>query len=106
AHRGGQHVIGVAAVERNSGHLDARLTGKEVAPAARVAIAAVPPMPADSDALAGRPSGRNARPERVDDADHLVARHARVFDPGKVAFLGERIAVADAAGLNLEPDRP
>ena len=44
------------------------------------------------------------RPDGVDCTDDLVARHARVLDVGEQPFLGHAIAVADAAGLDLDPD--
>ena len=88
--RGGDHVVGVAAVERDAGDLHAGLAGEEVAAAAVVAVAAVPGVPADADALAGLPPRRDVLAHGVDHADHLVARDAREGDAGPVALLGER----------------
>jgi hypothetical protein len=42
------------------------------------------------------------RTDGVDHADHLVPRDARVGDPGPLALLGHRVAVADAAGLDTD----
>ena len=42
----------------------------------------------------------------VDHADHLVPRDAREGDAGPEAILGHRVAVADAAGPNLDPHGP
>ena len=86
--RRGDHVVGVAAVERDAGHLDSGLAGEEIAAAAGVAVAAVPRVPADADALAGLPARRDVLAHGVDHADHFVPRNARVLDPGPVAFLG------------------
>src|SRR3954463_8505918 len=75
----------------------------EVAAAAVVAGKAVPGVPTDADALAGLPPLRDVLADGVDQADHLVPRHAREGDPGPVALLGQHVAVADAAGLDLNP---
>src|SRR5262249_43557871 len=104
--RGGDQVVGVAAVERDAGHLRAGLAGEEVAAAAVVAGEAVPGVPPDADALAGLPTLRDVLTHGVDRADHLVPRDAREGDAGPVALLGHRVAVADAAGLNPDPHGP
>ena len=66
----------------------------------------MPGVPADADPLAGLPPRRDVLAHGVDHADHLVPRHAREGDPGPVALLGHRVAVADAAGLDLDPHGP
>src|SRR5262249_46314879 len=104
--RGGDQVVGVAAVERDASHLRAGLAGEEVAAVAVVAGEAVPGVPTDADALAGLPTLRDALARGVDHTDQLVARDAREGDAGPVALLGHRVAVADAAGLNLDPHGP
>src|SRR5262249_4584636 len=104
--RGGDQVVGVPAVERDAGHLYACLPGEEVAAAAVVAVPAVPGVPTNADALAGLPPLRDVLARGVDHADHLVPRDAREGDAGPVALLGHRVAVADAAGLNLDPHGP
>jgi hypothetical protein len=42
--------------------------------------------------------------DRVDAPGDLVTRHARQLHAGKAARPNERIAVANAAGLDLDPD--
>jgi hypothetical protein len=68
-------------------------------PPAIAAIAAGAAEPADPDPLFGRPTF-NIGTEGVDDADHLVTGNTGVADPGKQAFDGHGIAVADATGLH------
>ncbi len=63
----------------------------------------MPGVPTDTDALAGGPTRGDVIADGVDHADDFMARHARVLDAGHVAFLGEGVAVADAAGLDLDP---
>src|SRR4051794_36882311 len=104
-HRG-DHVVGVAAVERDAGHLHAGLAGEVVAPAAVVAGEAVPGVPTDADALAGLPPPRDVLAHGVDHTDHLVPRDAREGNAGPLALLGKDVAVADAAGLDLDPHGP
>ena len=70
----------VAAVESDAGDLP-RHAGEEIPAAAGVAPAAIAAVPADADALARLPSG-HARADRIDHAGHLMARHARVLNPG------------------------
>src|SRR5262249_52766715 len=60
-------------------------------------------VPADGDALAGGELA-GAGAQRVDDPDDLMARNARVLDPRKLAIDRGRVAVAYAAGLDLDPD--
>src|SRR5262249_48968950 len=71
-----------------------------------VAVPAVPGVPTDADALAGLPTLRDVLAHGVDHADHLVPRDAREGEAGPEALLGHRVAVADAAGLNLDPHGP
>src|SRR5437660_1770007 len=63
---GGDHVVGVAAVERDAGHLHAGLAGEVVAPAAVVAGETVPGVPTDADALAGLPPPRDVLAHGLD----------------------------------------
>src|SRR5262245_38807237 len=104
--RGGDQEVGVAAVERDAGQLRAGLAGEEVAATAVVAGEAVPGVPTDADALAGLPPPRDVLTHGVYHADHLVPRDAREGDAGPVALLGKDVAVADSAGLNLDPHGP
>ena len=83
--RGGDQVVGVAAVERDASHLHAGLAGEVVAAAAVVAGGAVPGVPPDADALAGLPPLRDVLARGVDHADHLVPRDAREGDAGPKA---------------------
>src|SRR5215831_14696866 len=104
--RRGDQVVGVAAVERDASHLRAGLAGEKVAATAVVAGEAVPGVPTDADALAGLPPLRDVLAHGVDHTDHLVPRDARKGDAGPLALLGKDIAVADAAGLDLDPHGP
>jgi hypothetical protein len=60
-------------------------------------------MPTDSDALAGFPVGYVGA-HGVDAAGNFVSGNARVLDAGPLAFFHQRIAVADAASLDSNPD--
>src|SRR5205823_2896382 len=60
----------------------------------------------------GRPRNRTADQPAIihavplsapDHADHLVPRDGRAGDPGPTVFLRDRVAVTDAAGLDLDP---
>jgi hypothetical protein len=55
-------------------------------------------VPAETDALAGLEEGYIGA-DGVDDASDFVAGGARELKAGPVAFLGERVRVADAAGV-------
>ena len=61
-------------------------------------------MPAEADALAGLEE-RDVGADGVDDAGDLVAGRAGKLDAGPLAFFGERVAVADAAGAARECGR-
>src|SRR6185436_15617570 len=39
----------------------------------------------------------------IHNADHFMARHARILQAWPVAFLDERIAMANATSLDLDP---
>jgi hypothetical protein len=58
-------------------------------------------VPTDANALARLPLG-NAGAQFVDDARDFVSRNARILNAGPLAFFGERVTVADAAGLHLD----
>ncbi|MEJ2632822.1 MAG: hypothetical protein P8011_08550 [Acidihalobacter sp.] len=53
-------------------------------------------MPAHADTLSGREA------QRVDAADDLMARYARILDAWECAVFDEGVAVADAAGFDLD----
>jgi hypothetical protein len=97
-------VIGIAAVAGDAGDVGGRLAGKEVPPAAVIAIPAVSAVPAEAGALAGRPSG-HARADCIDNPDDLMSWNSRVRYTRKVSFLSQRIAVADSASLHLDSYR-
>jgi len=59
-------------------------------------------MPAHAHALARFPF-RNTRTHGIHDPDHFMAGHTRISQARPVAFLDQRIAVADAAGLDFDP---
>ena len=61
-------------------------------------------MPSDADPLAGSPPG-DAGTDGIHDADHLVPGHDRISHPGQASMNTKSVAVADAAGLYLDPDR-
>src|SRR5262249_479958 len=79
--------------------------GEELPAAAGVAIPAVAAVPPDADPLARLPPG-DAGADRVDHPGNLMAGDLRVLKPRETTLLGDRIAVADAAGLHLDPHRP
>ena len=58
-------------------------------------------VPTHADTLALLPLG-NTVTDFVDDAGHFMTGNARILDPGPVAFLGERVAVADTTGLYFD----
>jgi hypothetical protein len=90
-------LLGPAAVVGDARDLEV-LALDEVAAAARVAAEARAAEPADADAVAG-PDVLHALADGVHDARDLVPRHARVLDR-HVPQRGDRVAVADAAGLD------
>ena len=95
-------VLGVAAVVADAGDLRL-LAVEEEALAARVAHEAVAAVPADADAVARLPL-RHLGAHRVDAPGDFVAGDARQREPGKRPPLHERVAVADAARLDLDAD--
>ena len=100
---GRDHVIRIAAIEIDAGDLMVFGAGEEIAAAAFIAMAAMFAMPADADALAGFPF-RDARADGVDDADDFVAGDAGILNAGEQAGFGNGIAMANAAGLDFDPD--
>jgi hypothetical protein len=79
------------------------LTRGEFSPATRLADGAVASDPADADALSFSPVG-DTFADRIDNSRDFVAGDARVGEAGKKPFLGEKIAVAKAAGLHFYSD--
>jgi hypothetical protein len=101
---GGDHVFGIPAVVEDAGNFES-LTRGEITPSAGVTNGAMAANPADADALSFGPVG-HAVPHGVDHACDLMTGNPRVSEPGKKPFLGEQIAVAEAAGLHLQTDFP
>ena len=58
-------------------------------------------VPSDADALAGLPVG-DIGADGVDAAGDFVSGNARILDAGPMAFLYQRVAVADAAGFDFD----
>jgi hypothetical protein len=78
---GGDHVLSVAAVDRDPGGLAAH-AGEELAAAAVITIAAIAAVPPYTNALTWLPSG-GVGPDRVDHTRHLVAGNTRVLNTRK-----------------------
>jgi hypothetical protein len=58
-------------------------------------------VPAYANTHAQLPIG-HVRPDGVDETHHLMTRNARISYGGNCTDHGEHVAVADAAGLNLD----
>src|SRR6266851_6818247 len=71
---GSHHRLGISAVIRDAGDAQVAAVNKP-APQARLAMPAMPPKPADTDALPDPPPA-HAGADRVDHARDLVARNA------------------------------
>jgi len=99
---GRNHVFRVTAVMADAGNFS-ELAEHEIAAAAGIASETMASVPSDSDALAGFPVG-NVSTDSVDAAGDLVSGNAWILDAGPMAFLYERVAVADAAGFDFNPD--
>ena len=95
---GGDYVVGIATIVVDTGDLLV-FAKHEVAAAAGLAVVAMAAMPAEANALAGLEDG-NVGSDGIEYAGDFVAGNARKLDAGPHAQLGERIAVADPAGLN------
>ena len=66
-----------------------------------VAIAAIPAMPANTDALATFP-WLHSFADSIDNSNDFVSRHTRILNTGPESFLDQRIAVTNAARLDLD----
>lgn len=95
-------VLGVAAVVADARDLGI-LAVDELTAAARIALEAVPAMPAHAHAIAGLPR-RDLVANGIDAPRDLVTGNPREFDAGIGTGLDEHVAVAHAAGLDLDPD--
>src|SRR6185312_10051695 len=69
--------------------------------AAVLAASVVAAVPADADPLADLPAA-HAGADRVDDAGDLVAGDARILEARELASDDERVAMTDAARLDLD----
>ena len=94
----------ISAVVTESGDLHVG-TVHEVATPAREAGPVLTAVPAHADSLTVRPL-RHARAHVVDHPRDFVPRHARIHEARPAAFLGEDVAVTDAARLDANPDVP
>ena len=70
-----------------------------------VAIAAVPAMPTNPDALAILP-WLHAFADSIDDSDYFMSRHTRILNPGPESFLYQRIAMTNAARFDFDSHPP
>jgi hypothetical protein len=99
---GRDHVFLVTAVMADAGNFF-ELAIDEIAAAAGIAGETMATVPSDSNALAGFPVG-NVSADGVDAASNFVSRDAWILDAWPIAFLYQRIAVADAAGFDFNSD--
>jgi hypothetical protein len=100
--RGGEHVLGVAAIVADAGNFLVS-TMDEIAAAALEAGSVVPAVPPDTDALTLFPH-RDAGADFVDDASDFVAGRTRIGDTREEAVFHKVFAEADTAGLNTDAD--
>src|SRR5262245_17213174 len=98
------HHFGISAIMMNAGILLVP-TVHEIAIAAELAIAARTAEKSDTHTLPKRPA-LDTGTKRIDPPNELVARDARVGDTGEASVDCRRIRVADATGLNANPDLP
>src|SRR5262249_10131911 len=101
--RRGDQVLGVAAIISEPRYL-AGHAGKELTPAAVTAVSAIAPVPADADPLTRLPVSDSVA-DRINHPAHLMTGDAGVLKSWIISFLDERIAVADAASEDPDPDR-
>src|SRR4029077_325764 len=98
------HILRVAAVKRDAGHLSGRASEK-IASATRITAKAMTGMPAHSHALAWLPVA-DVGADGVNDPKHLVPGNSWILNPRKHSFLDNRVAVTDATSLDFDSDRP
>src|SRR5208282_4534041 len=99
---GRNHIFRITTVMADAGNFLV-LAEIEIAAAAGIASEIMTSVPSDSDALAGFPVG-NVSADGVDAAGDFVSGNARILDARPIAFLDQRIAVADATGFNFNSD--
>ena len=81
------------------------MAGDEITAPARITVATVSAVPADTDPLARCPSG-NACTDRINDSGNLMPWDSRVLYARPESLLGERVAVTDASSLHLDTRLP
>src|SRR4051812_30388588 len=92
---------GIAPIAGEAGNrLDIFASEGVASPAART-IAARSAKPPDACAVAWRPAV-HSRADRFDGPDHFMSRHAWIFDAGHQSINDKGVAVANAAGMNLD----
>ena len=98
------HVVGVAAVERRCRSPSRPVWQAKKSPRRQLSHdAAVPRVPPDADALPGLPARRHVRAHASITPTTSCPGTRGYSIPGSGPLLGERVAVADAAGLHLDP---
>lgn len=98
---GSDHVLLIAAVVADAGDLLIAAIDK-IAAAALATGVVVAAMPADAGTLALLPGSHTAT-DFINDPRHFMSWNAGILDSGPRAFDGERVAVADATGLDFDP---
>ncbi len=93
------HVFGIASI-KTQGRDFLILANDELTAAAGIANETMPSMPAYASALAGLPE-RHVRPYRVNSPSNFMPGHARVPQSRPVSLFYQQVAVANAAGLDL-----
>jgi hypothetical protein len=101
----GDHDLSVATVVVYSGEWLA-LAVDEVSPSTRLALAAMTAKETHTNPLANFPI-KNSFADGIDLTDRFMTRTARIDHAGKKsAFHGRRVAMADAACFDPDPDLP
>lgn len=100
--RGGEHVLGVAAVVADAGDFFVHASN-EVAAAALQAGSVMAAVPANSYALTFLPI-RHTRSDLINGPGNFVAGRARISDAWEKAVFDDMVAEANAAGLDADAD--
>src|SRR5437870_9100574 len=79
------------------------LTPDKIPTTTRNTLTTVPAMPSHTHPLALFPR-RHAHSDLVDHSGHLVARDARVLQPGPMSFLHKQVTMTHTTGLHPEAD--
>src|SRR5438105_3222017 len=93
-------ILGIASVKVNAGNF-LKLAVNKVAATAGVAGEAMAAVPADTNPLAGLPLGYVGT-DCVDAPGDFVAGDSGILHARPAGFLHDRVAVADAAGLDFD----